>query len=71
MDLSEKALQGTVLHRRIVSQSPTEPAHTYVIGSFHCERDWFLWSLDTFRRIREVREERDGADWEVLAEEVS
>jgi hypothetical protein len=31
MDVSERALQGTVLHRRIVSHSPTEPAHTYVI----------------------------------------
>jgi hypothetical protein len=45
MDVSERALQGTVLHRRIVSHSPTEPAHTYVIGLFHCGRDWFLWSL--------------------------
>ncbi len=29
MDVSERALQGTVLHRRIFSHFPTEPAHTY------------------------------------------
>jgi hypothetical protein len=48
MDASERALQFTVLHRRIVSHSPTESVRTYVyyvIGSFHCGRDWFLWSL--------------------------
>ena len=29
MDVSERALQGAVLHRRISSHFPTEPAHTY------------------------------------------
>ena len=45
MDVSERALQGTVLHRRIVVHFPTEPAHTYMIGSLHCGRDWFIWPL--------------------------
>ncbi len=47
MDVSERALQSTVLHRRMFSYFPTEPAHTYkyMIGSFHCGRDWFYWSL--------------------------
>ena len=65
MDVSERALQGTfftgglfLIHRR----------------SLH---DWLvpLWArlilLVIFRRIREVGEEIDGTDCELLAEKVS
>jgi hypothetical protein len=57
--------------------SSQEEYFSFPDGACSHIHDWLvpLWArlvlLVPFRRIREVVDERDGADWEVLAEEVT